>query len=88
MTVTVRLFAGLPAKVQDRRPEGLPESLIAGTPVTLKLQEQTDLTSLLTRLRLETGEVLTMFVNGRARAAGHLLRDGDHVGLFPPIGGG
>ena len=88
MTITVRLYAGLPEKVRARLAGGLPAPSGAGVPLTRELADGTAISSLLAELHLETIEVLTMFVNGRARGPEHVLSDGDQIGLFPPIGGG
>ena len=88
MTVTVRLYAALPAKVRDRRPDGLPASFGVGVPWALELAGGASLSSLLSALRLEITEVLTLFVNGRSEVLEHVLSDGDQIGFFPPLGGG
>ena len=85
MTVTVRLYANLPEKLAQR---GAGQGKQAGAKLDLELPGSSRLVNLLSQLRLERGEVLTAFVNGRARDLEYVLEPGDEVGLFPPIGGG
>ena len=46
------------------------------------------LDGLYTRLGIPSDEVKTAFVNSVMRQPDYTLRDGDHVGVFPPVGGG
>lgn len=85
MTVTVRLYANLPEKLAQR---GAEQGIQAGSKLDLELPNSSRLVNLLSQLRLERGEVLTAFVNGRARDLEYVLEPGDEVGLFPPVGGG
>jgi len=39
-------------------------------------------------LQIPTEETRIMFVNGIIQESDYRLKDGDEVGLFPPIGGG
>ena len=88
MTVTLRLFAGLGEKVHHRSPERFRVAPHAGIPVTLDLEQGATVASVIDTLWLDPAEVLTMFINGRARDPDHVLAEGDQIGLFPPIGGG
>jgi molybdopterin converting factor small subunit len=85
MTVTVRLYANLPEKLAQR---GAEQGIQAGSKLDLELPSSSRLVNLLSQLRLERGEVLTAFVNGRARDLEYVLEPGDEIGLFPPVGGG
>ncbi len=39
-------------------------------------------------LRIPPAEVTIIFINGVHADAGSALKDGDRLGLFPPVGGG
>ncbi|MBU4276536.1 MAG: MoaD/ThiS family protein [Proteobacteria bacterium] len=43
---------------------------------------------LIQRLGLDPKRIKIIMVNGRSAALDQELRDGDRVGLFPPVGGG
>ncbi len=43
---------------------------------------------LIDRLGIPHEEVTLRFVNGKAVQPDYELKDGDRVGLFPPVGGG
>ena len=57
-------------------------------PLEVKLTENATLDDLYTRLGIPSDEVKTAFVNSVMRQPDYTLRDGDHVGVFPPVGGG
>lgn len=40
------------------------------------------------QLGIPKSEVKLTFVNGRLCPPGHILKDGDRLGIFPPVGGG
>jgi molybdopterin converting factor small subunit len=78
--VEVRLYATL----KEYHPEGkvgeaLIRELAEGTTVQKFLENE---------LGVPPDEVKTVFVNGIRRRFGHVLADGDRVGIFPPVGGG
>ncbi len=79
MKVKVKLYATLTnrAKKTER-----------GSPVEIELPEGESVMGLLNRLKLSVDEVRMIYVNGRSRQLDWQLRDGDEVGLFPPVGGG
>ena len=79
MQVNVKLFATL----QRYKPD-----VFAGEVFTVDLPEKSTLADLIAHLEIRENEVKTMFVNGRARAEMYRLKDGDEVGIFPPVGGG
>jgi molybdopterin converting factor small subunit len=79
MQVNVKLFATL----QRYKPE-----VFAGEVFVVELPEKSTLADLVAHLEIRVNEVKTMFVNGRARAEMYRLKDGDEVGIFPPVGGG
>ena len=59
-----------------------------GSAIEITVPEGTTVASLMEQLRLPTGEVKVVFVNGRARPMDWPLEAGDEVGIFPPVGGG
>jgi molybdopterin synthase sulfur carrier subunit len=79
MRVTVKLFATLTRYRQAER---------AGTPFLMKLSENATLEDLINLLKIPAEETRVMFVNGIIKEPGSRLKDGDEIGIFPPIGGG
>ena len=59
-----------------------------GEPMPLEVPEQTTVGQLLDHLHLPADEVKIVFVNNTVRETGHVLHDGDEMGIFPPVGGG
>ncbi|HHE72705.1 MAG TPA: MoaD/ThiS family protein [Chloroflexi bacterium] len=80
MRITVKLFAGLG---QYRPGQDSP-----GRPFELTVKEGTTVGEVIRDLGLPTDLVKVVFVNGRAREDGWELKDGDTMGVFPPVGGG
>ena len=60
----------------------------AGSTVELELPEGKSIADLLQALKLPIHQTKIVFVNGRSRDFDYKLSDGDHVGIFPPLGGG
>ena len=79
MQVTVKLYATLTRYGQGER---------SGTPFIMELSENTTLHELIDQLRIPPEETRIMFVNGIIQEFKYILKDGDEVGIFPPIGGG
>jgi len=79
MQLKVKLFATLQCYHPDTR---------AGEPFSVELPDSSTLADLVTLLAIRPNEVKVTFVNGQARAEMYRLKDGDEVGIFPPIGGG
>jgi molybdopterin converting factor small subunit len=79
MRLRVKLFAFL-TRYHD--------NLSSGTPFEVDLQEGTTLADLLRALQVPDEEVKMTFVNGLAQSEDWQLKDGDEVGIFPPIAGG
>jgi len=77
--VNVKLFASL----QRYKPD-----VFAGEIFPVELPDGSTLADLVANLEISANEVKVMFVNGRARAEMYRLKDGDEVGIFPPVGGG
>ena len=78
-TVHVKLFATL----RRHFPElGIGEAMVVELPPDATLEQ------LLQKLNLENEHVKIIFVNGIIRKEDYRLREGDEVGIFPPVGGG
>ena len=80
MRVIVKLFAGLKTYAPV---EGLP-----GTPFEIELPEGSTLQDVVTYLNLPEEEVKIAFVNGIIQEMDSVLKSGDEIGIFPPVGGG
>lgn len=79
MQVTVKLFATLTRYGRGER---------AGTPFIMDLPQDAALHDLISKLEIPPEETRILFVNGIIQEPDYRLKDGDEVGLFPPIGGG
>ena len=79
LLINVKLFA----TIQRYKPD-----IPAGQPFSVELPPASTIGDLLAHLDVRANEVKVMFVNGRARAEMFRLKDGDEVGVFPPVGGG
>jgi len=80
MRVIVKLFATL----KNFAPvEGL-----AGTPFDMDLSESSSLQDVVIRLNLPEDLVKITFVNGIAQELDFIIKAGDEIGIFPPVGGG
>ena len=79
MTVEIRLFATF----RDFLPPG--SNTFSFKKV---LKEETTIEEVLRELRLPEDTPKIIILNGVHADAGRVLRDGDTLSLFPPIGGG
>ena len=79
MQVTVKLYATLGRYGRGKQPR---------SPLEMKLSEEATLQDLFNQLKIPLEEIRITFVNGVIQEAGWKLKDGDEVGMFPPIGGG
>lgn len=79
ITVEVRCYANLQQYCPD---------LKIAEPLVKVLNHETKLEDLLDEIRLPREDANTVFVNGRWEEESYLLRDGDKIIIFPPIGGG
>jgi sulfur carrier protein ThiS len=79
MHVTVKLYATLHRYGQGQQ---------AGAPFEIELPEAASLHDLIDQLKIPPEETRITFVNGIIEETDHILKDGDTVGMFPPIGGG
>ncbi len=88
MTINLKVYATLVKKLSDDFKEKFPDGLKAGTIVKLDLPDGSDVHKLFERLNLDRKNGLLTFINGRAQHRDYKLKEGDEIGLFPPIGGG
>ena len=79
MKITVKLYATLSRYRQGER---------AGTPFEIELLEGATLQGLIDQIKIPIEETRITFVNGIIQEPDWKLKDGDEVGIFPPIGGG
>ena len=75
-TIDIRLFASLK------------KYLPAGSACRYPVEPGTSLSAVLDQLRVPENEVKLIFVDGVKKDARILLKGGERVGVFPPIGGG
>jgi sulfur-carrier protein len=80
MRVRVKLFANLMSYA--------PVTGLPGTPFEMEFPEPVSLQNLADCLKLPPDLVKITFVNGISQPFDTLLKPGDEVGIFPPIGGG
>jgi len=73
--VEVRLFAYL-------------RKLFPGGFHDIELAEESTLEDIINVLELTEEKSLIIMVNGRREEITKTLRDGDRIGIFPPVGGG
>jgi molybdopterin converting factor small subunit len=88
MTINLKVYATLVQKLSDDFKDQFPGGLKAGTIVKLDMPDGSDVHKLFQRLELSEKNGLLTFVNGRAQHRDYMLKEGDEIGLFPPIGGG
>jgi molybdopterin converting factor small subunit len=77
--VRVKLFATL------RR---FAENVAPGAPFEVELEQAATLQALLTQLKIPVEEAKITFVNGIIQELDYVIKTGDEIGIFPPIGGG
>ena len=81
MKVHIRAYATLAQRVYQTGQN-------TGSTVDLELPDGGSITDLLEALNLPRHEAKIVFVNGRSQDFDYKLSEGDHVGIFPPLGGG
>ena len=79
MHINVKLFATLHRYGRGVRP---------GIPFEIELPEDATVRNLVDQLNIPSEETRITFVNGIIQELDCKLKDGDVVGMFPPIGGG
>ena len=78
MNIDVRLYATL-RQHQPEAPAGV---------LSAELPEGASVRALMEKLGIDPAEVHILMVNGASSPVDQVLKDGDRVGLFPPVGGG
>ena len=79
MKVEVRLFASFTKYLPDDA---------EGQKVILDLAECTTVKQVLVQLRVPLEEIKLVFINSVHAEIEDVLKDGDRMGAFPPVGGG
>lgn len=79
MRVTVKLFANLVRYKSGIR---------SATPFEMDLPEGTAVQELIEALGIPPEETHVIFINNIIEDMGSRLKEGDVVGIFPPVGGG
>ena len=79
MRVTVKLFATLVRYKDGAR---------AAKPFELELPEGSVIQNLIDTLKIPAEETHVVFINNIIEDVHSSLKDGDIVGMFPPVGGG
>ena len=79
MKVEVRLFASFTKYLPDDA---------EGQKVILDLAEGTTVKQVLVQLRVPLEEIKLVFINSVHTEIEDVLKDGDRMGAFPPVGGG
>jgi molybdopterin synthase sulfur carrier subunit len=80
MKVDLRLFASLARYMPVRRSDGQSEMA--------EVAEGTTIRELLEQLNVPIGTVKVIFLNGIHAKGDEVLKEGDRVGVFPPVAGG
>ena len=78
----------MPATIDIRLFASLKKYLPAGSACRYPVEPGTSLSVVLDQLRVPENEVKLIFVDGVKKDARVLLKGGERVGVFPPIGGG
>ncbi|MBN2125442.1 MAG: MoaD/ThiS family protein [Deltaproteobacteria bacterium] len=80
MKIEVRLFASLARY--------MPAPGAAGSPEQMEVAEGLTVNELLRRMKVPQEAVKVVFLNGLHATGDQVLRQGDRVGVFPPVAGG
>ncbi|HWR43846.1 MoaD/ThiS family protein [Sporomusa sp.] len=78
MALEIRLFATLRNYFPDH-PGGV---------LSVEATEAATIDQVIAKLNINPDEIKIIMVNGVQAQPGQALKDGDRVGLFPPVGGG
>lgn len=65
-----------------------PEDSAAKPPQAMEVPEGTTIKKLLESLKVPAEAVKVVFLNGIHAGADEVLKEGDRVGVFPPVAGG
>jgi sulfur carrier protein ThiS len=79
MKIEMNLYASLSRYAPDRS---------SGKRFVMEITEGTKIRDLLAQMKLPKEAVKIIFLNGVHASADATLRDGDRLGIFPPVAGG
>ena len=79
MQVELNLFATLKRFIPNE---------VKGNSWDISISEGTKVRELLEQLKIPKNAVKLVFLNGIHASGNEILKEGDRVGVFPPIGGG
>lgn len=54
----------------------------------IEIKENTNILDIISMLNIDENEVAIMLLNGKDGTSDRILKDGDVISLFPPVGGG
>ena len=80
MRIEVRLYASLARYMPAQGTKGFPEMMEVAEGLTIQ--------ELLQQLKVPVDSVKVIFLNGLHASGDQVLRQGDRVGVFPPVAGG
>jgi len=80
MKIQLNLFASLARLLPN--PEGV------GFPKLMEIEEGTTIETLLDRLKIPRDQPKIIFLNGIHAKVTTVLKEGDRLGIFPPVAGG
>ncbi len=80
MKVELKLYASLKRHVKEKA--GIP------VPDVVEIIENTQVKQLLERFSIPLDMVKLIFLNGVHATGEDILKDGDRIGVFPPVAGG
>lgn len=78
MQIELRVYTGLEKFTGSRYGELIP----------VTIADDTTILDILSKFQIPEEEVFTSLVNGLHKPFDTILKDGDRVALFPPVGGG
>jgi molybdopterin converting factor small subunit len=79
MKVQVKLYSVL----ADHMPKE-----VSGNSCMMELPDGTTLNDIVGQLRVPVDDIKIMFINGIHAKGPEILKEGDRVGIFPPVAGG
>ncbi len=80
MKIELKLYASLG--------KYMPQALLEKKQDYLEVEEDTTIKALLEKLKVPLETVKLIFVNGVHAKDNEVLKDGDRLGVFPPVAGG
>ena len=54
----------------------------------MEIDKNTTIKDIIEQMNIDEKSVKLIFLNGVHAVAGKVLKDGDRIGIFPPVGGG